>query len=331
MPFKADRALQLVDRARQHGRLGHAYLITGPKEADLEAFATRVLNLLTGERLASLQDWRQLGAVFLEPNSKARRIIIGKHDQEENTVRFFNRVLNMTSLAIGGKFGIIIDAERMTTEAQNAFLKTLEEPPPNTLLLLLTSKPDELLPTTLSRVIEIDLLPEVGARCYTEHEKKLLALLEAQAQGAKASMATALSLKAAFEAVLDEVREDIEEDAGEDFAKQKEHYQKTTDSSSYLKGREEKMKALVEANYLHQRDAMLELLLSWMGDVIRHKVGAEHFDLPEYLHATRAVAEHSSLQEAMRRLRTLTKLERHLHTNVSEALALEVCFTQAFG
>ena len=103
------------------------------------------------------------------------------------------------------------------------------------------------------------------------------------------------------------------------------------DFNTRLKGREEKMKALVEASYLHQRDAMLELLLSWMGDVVRHKVNAEHFDLPEYLEATRAIAERSSIQEAMRRLRTLNKLERHLHTNVSEALALEVCFTQAFG
>jgi DNA polymerase-3 subunit delta' len=91
------------------------------------------------------------------------------------------------------------------------------------------------------------------------------------------------------------------------------------------------MKALVEASYLHQRDAMLELLLAWMGDVVRHKVGAESFDLPEYLEATRAIAERSTIQEATQRLRTLNKLERHLHTNVNEALALEVCFTQAFG
>jgi len=65
--------------------------------------------------------------------------------------------------------------------------------------------------------------------------------------------------------------------------------------------------------------------------VVRHKVGAEHFDLPEYLEATRAIADRSTVQEAMHRLRTLNKLERHLHTNVNEALALEVCFTQAFG
>ena len=324
MPFKADRALQLIDRARQNGRLGHAYLITGPKESNLEAFATRVLNLIMGQKQRELVDWAQQGAVIVAPESKSRRIKI-------ETMRELEHMLNLKAGPLGQKFGVIIDAERMTTEAQNAFLKTLEEPPPNTLLLLLTSKPDELLPTTLSRVIEIDLIPETGARHYSEHEKKLLALLEAQAKGAKASMATALSLKAAFEEVLDELREDIEEDAGDDFAKEKEHYQKTTDSSSYLKGREEKMKALVEASYLHQRDAMLELLLSWMGDVVRHKVGAEHFDLPEYLEATRAIADRSTVQEAMHRLRTLNTLERHLHTNVNEALALEVCFTQAFG
>ena len=324
MPFKADRALQLLDRARQNGRLGHAYLITGPKEAQLEAFATRVLNLVTGQRQKALADWKQQGVVLVAPESKSRRIKI-------ETMRELEHMLNLKAGPLGQKFGVIIDAERMTTEAQNAFLKTLEEPPPGTLLLLLTGKPDELLPTTLSRVIEIDLIAEEGARQFSEHERKLLALLEAQARRPSASLATALGLKAAFEEVLDDLREDIEEEAGEGFAKEKEHYQKTTDSSAYLKDQEEKVKARIEASYLHQRDAMLELLLAWMGDVVRHKVGAESFDLLEYVEATRAVAERSTISEATRRLRMLNKLERHLHTNVNEALALEVCFTQAFG
>jgi len=70
----------------------------------------------------------------------------------------------------------------MTTEAQNAFLETLEEPPPDALLLSLTSKPDELLPTTLSRVIEMTCCQKL-VRADTEHERKLLALLKARPIG----------------------------------------------------------------------------------------------------------------------------------------------------
>ena len=122
-----------------------------------------------------------------------------------------------------------------------------------------------------------------------------------------------------------------DEGADDDLAREKEHFGKTTDSSAYLKNREEQLKASVEASYLHQRDTMLELLLAWMGDVVRHKVNAEHFDVPEQIESTRALADKLSIEEASRRVKVLNKLEQHLHTNVSENLALEVCFIEAFG
>lgn len=52
---------------------------------------------------------------------------------------------------------IVNDAHSMTTEAQNAFLKTLEEPPGEALIILETDQPDSLLPTVLSRAITIRL------------------------------------------------------------------------------------------------------------------------------------------------------------------------------
>jgi hypothetical protein len=50
---------------------------------------------------------------------------------------------------------IVEDAHKMTTEAQNAFLKLLEEPPTDTLIILTTTSPRELLPTILSRTQHI--------------------------------------------------------------------------------------------------------------------------------------------------------------------------------
>jgi DNA polymerase III subunit delta' len=62
----------------------------------------------------------------------------------------------------GKKRIFIIDAaERMTEEAQNAFLKVLEEPPVNHILILITSGREGLLPTVVSRckVLKFSLLP----------------------------------------------------------------------------------------------------------------------------------------------------------------------------
>ena len=46
---------------------------------------------------------------------------------------------------------IINDADALNVEAQNSLLKTLEEPPPSSTFILVTSRPDMLLPTVLSR------------------------------------------------------------------------------------------------------------------------------------------------------------------------------------
>ncbi len=59
------------------------------------------------------------------------------------------------------KICIIRDMERMTEEAMNTFLKTLEEPPEKTIFLMTATHKDSLLSTVLSRVriIEMGLLP----------------------------------------------------------------------------------------------------------------------------------------------------------------------------
>lgn len=55
------------------------------------------------------------------------------------------------------KIVIIEDAHKLTIEAQNSFLKTLEEPPQNTIILLLIENQDQLLPTIQSRCSVINL------------------------------------------------------------------------------------------------------------------------------------------------------------------------------
>lgn len=57
------------------------------------------------------------------------------------------------------KILIIDDAEKMTKEAQNALLKTLEEPYPNNFIILVSSYPEKLLPTICSRLMKIKFLP----------------------------------------------------------------------------------------------------------------------------------------------------------------------------
>jgi DNA polymerase-3 subunit delta' len=330
MPFKSDHALQLLGRARDNGRLGHAYLITGPKEARHEEFAAKVLDLVVGMPQRTLEGWEGQGAVVLRPQSKSRRITIGDDGDDPGTIRFLEKMIRRTAAPNGWKLGVIVDAERMNVQAQNAFLKTLEEPPPRTLLLLLTTQPEQLLPTIQSRVIEVGLMPPAGARIFTEHENKLLIVLGKHASRGSGTLSGALALKVEFEEILEELHEDLKKKHEDEFERETEHYGKTTDGS-WLKQREDQVEAAIEADYIQQRSALMDLLLAWFGDVARQQAGAEHLDLPKHQSLTATLATKWEPADVAKRVRILRQLESHLHTNVNESLALEVCFIQAFG
>jgi DNA polymerase-3 subunit delta' len=78
---------------------------------------------------------------------------------------------------------IIDDADALVPAAQNALLKTLEEPPPSSVFMLVTARPDVLLPTVRSRCPQLrfrplpasDIAQVLVARGYSEHEARAVA------------------------------------------------------------------------------------------------------------------------------------------------------------
>lgn len=81
------------------------------------------------------------------------------------------------------KVYIIDEADRMNTEAQNASLKLLEEPPEHVRLLLCAENPALLLPTVRSRCVEISVAGERGGT--DEFTKDALRYLSAVAAGSR--------------------------------------------------------------------------------------------------------------------------------------------------
>jgi len=96
----------------------------------------------------------------LSPSGKAGFIRIGDEAAPEvNTLRWFVRQFELASSnADGRKIGVIYNCDCMNSEAQNAFLKTLEEPDPGVIFILLTANPSALLATTRSRCQLLPLL-----------------------------------------------------------------------------------------------------------------------------------------------------------------------------
>ena len=79
------------------------------------------------------------------------------------------------------KIYIVDEAEKMNTQAQNALLKTIEEPPAYGIILLLTTNADAFLPTILSRCITLNL-KSVNEELIKEHLMKKYQIPDYQAE-----------------------------------------------------------------------------------------------------------------------------------------------------
>ncbi len=91
-------------------------------------------------------------------------------------VKSWQQKLLLRPVASPMKAGIIEQANFLTTEAQNALLKTLEEPPPNTILILTANTSSYFLPTILSRCLITHIQPQ--NKKDTESDQKIIETLQ---------------------------------------------------------------------------------------------------------------------------------------------------------
>ncbi|MBB5352223.1 DNA polymerase-3 subunit delta' [Haloferula luteola] len=336
MAFTEDRAYELIESAHRRQRLAHAFLISGSRESGKEALAARVIQLLQGQgggggidlfgeavpvEVPPLDEMAGEWVRIVRPQSKSRRITV-------DSIRELEKSLHVVSGEGTWKVGVVCDADRMMPAAENAFLKTLEEPPQQTLLLLLTENAGGLLPTVLSRCVRLPLMG--GSRDHDEGGLMLLEALDGVAESGLGSPEVALGLKACFSEILGAVKVQAEA-AVKELLKEEEKALKQAVEGDWLKRREEALKAVAEADYLSDRARLFDLLQSWMADVLRIKVAAGGLELPESRVATSAVAEREDLPLLMRRVDALRELRATLDTNAQEQLALEVGFLKAFA
>jgi len=125
----------------KNGALAHAYIFYGPEMIGKKMFAEDLFRLLNSTEPSNQPDFKLISPRVEEDETQ---IYI-------DDIRELKRFLSFKAYSAPYKFVLINDADRLTEEASNAFLKVLEEPTPNSIIILVTSKSKWILPTISSR------------------------------------------------------------------------------------------------------------------------------------------------------------------------------------
>ncbi len=290
----------LLRRSLKNSRVHHAYLFMGD-ESETEKVALAFAKALNCEKndgdfcdscdsCLSVNGEKHPDIHILRAESKSRKISI---DQ----VRKLEQSIFLKASYARTKVAMIHTADRLGAEAQDAFLKTLEEPPPQTVFLLLTDEPRQLKETVLSRCLPIRF-GMAQRKEKTAHEQQLEVWLEeftnkkSPEKSIFQSYRMTGKLLGTFKQIRDQKLEEMEktlEDVAYDGLE-----------PSQRKKWEEQLEAQAQAEYLHERSRLLKTMLEW----------------------------YHSKQIHPRSVEILETLSRRLALNVNESLAVEIAMLE---
>ena len=324
------QGVQLLQRSLARARLGHAYLFSGHQLEELEALARTLAKTLNCQKPVGtggvatdccddcpvcrrIDSDNHPDVHWARPESKSRVVTT---DQ----VRDLMREIQLKPTEAEYKVAVITAADRLNTQAANAFLKTLEEPPAKSILILLTTEPQRILETVRSRCLRLNFSGE-AVRPRDGAPSDWLAQFGALAAAEQKTLLGRYRLLDVLLQKLGEIRARVEETLTA-----RSPLQRYDDVEKDLREKwEDELAAAIEAEYRRQRADLLLLVQWWLRDVWLYAIsaGKELLNFPQ-LDGAEAVARRLTPRQALENLQILEQTQRLLHTNVQEALALEV-------
>ncbi|HZT11860.1 MAG TPA: DNA polymerase III subunit gamma/tau, partial [Candidatus Baltobacteraceae bacterium] len=148
-----DAVVRTLTSAIETGKLAHAYLFSGPRGSGKTSAAkilARCIDCVNGPTATPDNTCENCRAIIagtaldvLEIDAASNRGI--------DEIRSLREAVKFAPSTMRMKVYIIDEAHMLTKEGANAFLKTLEEPPPHAVFILATTEPEKLPVTILSR------------------------------------------------------------------------------------------------------------------------------------------------------------------------------------
>jgi len=156
-----EEIIRHLKNAIETGKVSHSYIFTGRPGSGKKLLATTYAMTLQCEK-GGTEPCQKCDSCKKALGKNHPDIIMVNHEKPGTTSIDEIREQVIHDVAVKpycsqNKIYIIPDAEMMTVQAQNALLKTIEEPPEYAVIMLLTSNADALLPTIQSRCVRLDL------------------------------------------------------------------------------------------------------------------------------------------------------------------------------
>lgn len=236
--------------------------------------------------------------------------IIGVDDIREQV----NGDINIRPYAGAKKIYIIDEAEKMNQQAQNAILKTFEEPPEYAVIILLATNSEVLLPTILSRAVMLNMKP------VSDEEIKKFLMETVQVPDYKADVCVAFSRGNLGKAVLLAQNEDFDNIRRDVLTVLKNvNKMDVADLGACVK------KA---SDYKLEIDDYLDIIAVWYRDVLMYKATKDPNLLifKEELQYINKVAERTVYSDIQKIIDALETAKRRLKANVNFELTMELLF-----
>lgn len=298
------------------GKVSHAYIINGEKSSGKEFIARMFAMSLQCEKgeIEPCQECRSCKQALSDNHPDIIRVTHEKPNtiSVEDIRTQVNNDVAIKPYSGTYKIYLINEAEKMTPQAQNAILKTLEEPPSYAVILLLTANVNSLLPTILSRCVVLNMKPVAD-----ELVKKYL-MEQLQIPDYKAEVCVAFARGNVGRAKALASSEDFENVKAEAISLLK--YIQDMELNEIIAA----IKKITE--YKLEINDYLDICAIWYRDVLLFKAtnDVNHLVFREEIQALRKTAQRSSYEGIEQVIRALDTAKRRLDANVNFELTMEL-------
>lgn len=304
--------------AMEQNKVSHAYLLQGELGAGKEFIARAFAAALQCERGTANACGQCRSCKQIE--SKNHPDVIWVTHEKPNTIGVedirtqLNQDIEIKPYYGPKKIYIISECEKMTVQAQNALLKTLEEPPSYGLIFLLTTNAEALLSTILSRCVVLRMRPVEDSKI----EEYLMNKLQIPDYKARVCAAFARGNMGKAKALAE----------SEDFEHIKEE---AVSLLKYIQDMEisEIIAAIKKINdYKFDISNYLDIIMVWFRDILLFKATKDPNALifSEEIGPIKKIADRSSYEGIEMILESLEKAQNRLSANVNFELTMELLF-----